>query len=159
MIDVNIPNDIADYKPKLMFGLTGKQVFCILVTFLVILLEFHFLKPFIGDLTIALAAVPAFFAACFGWGEKFTPGHVPFEKYMRSVLFQSLMAPKNRRMRHNDASVIPCDKFYEPLPDSALDPEFLAYVEQVRATMRSGGDGGTEAKRAKKYRKSKQAFL
>lgn len=166
MVEVNIPNNIHEYKPKFMLGLTGKQMLCIVLTAGLILLDFKFLKPYIGDLAVAVAAVPAFFAACFGW---VTPYGMPFEKYLQSVLFQAVLAPKCRRARSvADSFVIPCDKYYEPIPDSAVSAEVLECVTQVREALgivsdeedsdRKGRKSKTSSKKPR-YRKSKMACL
>lgn len=133
MISVEIPNDIAEYKPKLIMGFTGRQVGCLVITATIIALDFAFLKPYIGEtLALLIAVVPAFFAACFGWGESFTPGHIPFEKYLRSVFFETVVAPKMRKCKTLSSMVVPCDKYYQPIPDSELSPELLECVNYVR---------------------------
>lgn len=166
MVEVSIPNNIHEYKPKFMLGLTGKQMVCIVLTAGFILLDFKFLKPYIGDLAVVLAAVPAFLAACFGW---VTPYGMPFEKYLGSVLFQAVLAPKCRRARSDaDSFVIPCDKYYEPIPDSAVSSEVLECVVQVRDALGIASDeedsdkhGHRRKAKAKKprYKKSKLARL
>lgn len=164
MISVEIPNDIADYKPKLMLGFTGRQVVCILLTAVVIFLDFKFLKPYIGDLSVMLAAIPAFFAAMFGWGENFTPGHIPFEKYLKSVFVQTFVAPKTRKCKTNHSFVVPCDKYYIPILDSELSPELLDAVNYVREkngiVVEENIDNKhtLKKKRASKYKKSKLAI-
>lgn len=132
MISVEVPNDIADYKPKFMFGMTGKQLACVIITGGIILLEIKFLMPVIGDLAIVFMAIPAFIAACFGWGETFTPGHIPFEKYLKTVFVQTFVAPKTRCCKTVCPMIVPCDKYYEPVPDSELSPELLEAVNFVR---------------------------
>lgn len=133
MISVEIPNDIADYKPKFLLGLTGRQIVCVLLTAVVIFFDFRFLKPITGDfIALAIAAIPAFFATMFGWGENFTPGRIPFEKYLKSVFFHSLVAPKTRKCRTTTSFVVPCDRYYVPIADSALSPELLEAVNYVR---------------------------
>lgn len=168
MISVEIPNDIADYKPKFLLGLTGRQVVCVLFTAVAIFFDFRFLKPVIGDtLAFAIAAIPAFFATMFGWGENFTPGRIPFEKYLKSVFFHSLVAPKTRKCRTTTSFVVPCDKYYVPIADDALSPELLEAVNYVRE--KSGiviEDENTGRKKHKvsakkktsKYKKSKLAI-
>jgi len=168
MIEVRVPNNITEYKPKFLFGMTGKQFLCVAATAVVILLDIKFLKPVIGDMAIMLAAVPAVIAAAFGWIE---PYGMPFEKYLGSVLFQALLAPKHRTVKYTDASVVPCDKNYVPIPDEALNPEVLQCVQQVRDALgivveeeppkKFGASSGKKPMKAKKvrYRKSKHARL
>lgn len=167
MIEKSIPNNIVEYKPKFLFGLTGKQFVCVALTAVCILLDFIFLKPLIGDLAVVLAAVPAFLAACFGWGEKFTPGNTPFEKYLKTVFIQTFVAPHVRRVKTDSAMVIPCDKYYEPIPDSAVSPEVLSCVQEVRTalgiTVEDETDGSIKTKKKAtarpRYKKSRQACL
>ena len=165
MVEVSIPNNIHEYKPKFMLGLTGRQMFCVVLTAGFILLDFKFLKPYIGDLAVVIAAVPAFLAACFGW---VTPYGMPFEKYLQSVLFQAVLAPKCRRARSALSSfVIPCDKYYEPIPDSSVSTDVLECVLQVRNALGIKSDevdsnkSGYRKTKVKKlrYKKSKLAYL
>ncbi len=166
MISVEMPNDISEYKPKLIMNLTGRQVAMVLITAGCIFLDFRFLKPYVGD-TIALffAVVPACLAACFGWGEKFTPGHVPFEKYLKTVFVQSFVAPKVRKHKTTQAMYVPCDKYFKPVADEELSPELLEHVRYVREhTGLLGDDNAGEGlhqgvKSPKKYVKSKLAML
>ncbi len=164
MISVEIPNDIAEYKPKLILGFTGRQVGCLVVTAAIIAIDFAFLKPYIGEtLSLLLAAVPAFFAACFGWGESFTPGHIPFEKYLRSVFFETVVAPKLRKCK-TTSMVVPCEKDYEPIPDSMLSPELLQHVNYVREknniiVVADEGKTKSQYKKKKKYKPSNLAML
>ena len=124
------------------------------------------MKPYIGE-TFALfvAALPACAAACFGWGEKFTPGHIPFEKYLKTVFVQTFVAPKVRKQKTNNSMVIPCDKYFVAVPDEALPPDVLECVRYVRehtsgAVGGNNGDGAQEGpKPPKKYVKSKLAML
>lgn len=158
MIETKIPNNIVEYKPKFLFGLTGKQFCCIAVTAVLIFLDYRFLKPYIGDLFVVLAAVPAAAAAAFGW---ITPYGMPFEKYLSSVLFQALLAPKFRRNRNvADSFVVPCDIYYEPIPDSAVAPMVMEHVNFVRESLGIEIENGSKNKKRKKarYKKSKQAI-
>ena len=170
MISVEIPNDIAEYKPKLMMGLTGRQVGLVILTAAAILLDFKFLKPYIGEtLALAVAVIPAFIATLFGWGEKFTPGNIPFEKYLKSVFFQSVIAPKTRKCKTSMAMVVPCDKYFEPIPDETLPRELLEHVNYVREKTNAGNIATNDVseqkeprhgkKAKKKYVKSKLAML
>lgn len=169
MIEVSIPNNIKEHKPKFILGFTGRQFVCIVLMAVFVILSFVFLKPYIGDLVIVIAAVPAFICACFGWGDKFTPGNVPFEKYMKSALFQVLLAPKWRKAMTVETSfVIPCDKYYEPIPDSAVSAEVLECVNYVREHLGIAADEEPEKRKGlpgkkkfarPKYKKSKQAIL
>lgn len=166
MIEARIPtNTVSDYKSKFLFGLTGKQVICVGITAVLIYLDFHFLSPYIGDLCVVLAAIPAAAAAAFGW---LCPYGMPFEQYLQSVLLQALLAPKHRKAKTCDSFVIPCDKYYEPIPDSAVSPEVLACVQQVREKLgivveeeQGSRPGIRKNKRPArpKYKKSKAAYL
>lgn len=165
MISVEIPNDIAEYKPKLIMNLTGRQVALVLITAGCIFLDFKFLKPYVGDtLSLFFAALPACAAACFGWGEKFTPGHIPFEKYLKTVFVQTFVAPKVRKQKTSRATYVPCDKYFQPVADEVLPSDVLECVRYVRehtgaAVAENGGGTQQNAKPPKKYVKSKQAML
>lgn len=164
MIEVRIPNNIAEYKPKFILGFSGRQVICILVTAFLILLDFKFLEPYIGDFALVLAAIPATAAAAFGW---IKPYGMPFEKYLKAVLFQALLAPKCRKARNNTPADVPCNKYYVPIPDSALSEEALSCVVKAREALGIAAEEQKPSqgkKRSKttprpRYRKSKAARL
>lgn len=158
MIEVEIPNNVSEYKPKFLLGLSGKQVVCVVLTAAVIFLDFKFLKPFIGDtLALGFAAVPALIAACFGWIE---PYGMTFDKYLRSVLLQALIAPKTRKVKYNSSIVVPCDKDYVPIPDSELNNEVLECVNYVREKIGIEVEkADVSKKRKQKYKKSKLAMM
>lgn len=169
MINVEIPNDIAEYKPKLIAGFTGRQVTCVVLTAVVIVLDWNFIKPYFGDMVfLAVAAGPALLAALFGWKE---PYGMPFEKYLQSVFVQAVVAPKLRKCKTTSALVVPCDKYFEPVPDSALPEEVLECVNYVREKVgipvpdvdensSSKGKGKKKKPTPKpKYKKSKLAML
>ncbi len=164
MIEVEIPNNISEYKPKLLLGLTGKQVVCVVLTAFCIFVDFKFLKPYIGEMfAMALAIIPAAIAAMFGWVE---PYGMTFDKYLKSVLLQAVLAPKARKAKTLSSVVVPCDKNCNIVSDSELSEEVLNCVVQVReASKVNEGDASetteTKAKRKKKprYKKSPQAML
>ncbi len=165
MISVEIPNDIVEYKPKFILGLTGRQVVCVLITAFVIWLDIKFLMPYIGDFAIALAVIPAVIAAMFGWG---SPYGMTFERYLKSVFVQAFIAPKTRKYKTSGTSfVVPCDKYYVPISDSEISPELLEHVNYVKKSLGMNIEETTEntknKKKAKKvipkYKKSKLAML
>ena len=130
MIQVEIPNSVSEYKAKFIAGLTGKQVALICFAGFIIFLDFKFLKPYLGDtIAIGLAIIPAFFAAAFGW---VNPYGMPFDKFFKSVVLQSILAPKVRKAKNTSFVIVPCDKNYVPIPDSMLSEEVLEHVKYVR---------------------------
>ena len=130
MIQVEIPNSVSEYKAKFIAGLTGKQVALICFAGFCIFLDFKFLKPFLGDtLAIGLAIIPAFIAAAFGW---VNPYGMPFDKFLKSVVLQSIVAPKVRKAKNTSSGIVPCDKNYIPIPDSLLPEEILEHVNYIR---------------------------
>lgn len=166
MISVEIPNDVVEYKPKFMLGLTGRQVASLLVASFVIYLDLKYLQPYIGDLAIILAAVPAVIAAMFGW---VSPYGMTFEKFLKSVFVQAFVAPKTRRYKTTTNSlVVPCDKYYVPISDSVLSEELLSHVNFVRESIGMDSTVSSESvygkkkhskKPSAKYKKSKMAML
>ena len=83
MIEIEIPNNVSEYKPKFLFNLTGRQFTGVLLTAVAILLDFKFLESYVGEtIAVIIAIIPAFCAACFGWVE---PYGMPFEKYLKSL--------------------------------------------------------------------------
>ena len=157
MIEVEIPNNIAEYKTKLLFGLTGKQVACVALTATCIFLDFKFLKPYIGEtFAIFLAVIPAFLAAMFGWVE---PYGMTFDKYLKSVLLQAFIAPRKRKAKTLSSIVVPCDKNYVGTADEELAGEVFECVQYVRQKNGIVVDTNTTKPKKVKYKKSPQAIL
>lgn len=166
MISVEIPNDIAEYKPKLIMGLNGRQVVCVVITAVIIFLDMTYLKPYIGDtLSIFIAAIPAFLAAMFGWRQ---PYGMPFEKFLKCVFVEAFVAPKTRTYKTTCSMVVPCDKYFEPVPDELLPQEVLECVqylyEKTGTSPETDNEGTKKGRRSakkvkKKYVKSKLAML
>ena len=165
MIEVEIPNNISEYKPKLLFGLTGKQVVCVVLTALCIFIDFKFLKPYIGEtFAMALAIFPAAIAAMFGWVE---PYGMTFDKYLKSVLIQAVLAPKARKAKTLSSVVVPCDKNCDIVSDSELNEEVLNCVVHVREAIKVNEtdddfettETKTKKKKKPRYKKSPQAIL
>ncbi len=163
MIQVEIPNNVSEYKPKFIAGLTGKQVALAVFAAFAIFLDFKFIKPYTGELiALFIAIIPAFIAAAFGWAE---PYGMPFDKYLKSVLINSLIAPKTRKARSTSSFVVPCDKNYVPIPDSQLSPEVLEHVNYIREKCGIEVPEETNTKKRfkrekkPKYKKSVSAFM
>lgn len=161
MIEIEIPNNVSEYKPKFILNLTGRQVTSVLLTAVAIFLDFTFLEPYVGEtVAIIIAIIPALCGACFGWVE---PYGMTFEKYLKSVLFQAVLAPHIRKAKTNSSIIVPCDKNYTPIPDSALSAEVLECVNYVREKLNDGTDkeesSSNKKHRKPKYKKSKQAYL
>ena len=105
MIQVEIPNSVSEYKAKFIAGLTGKQVALICFAGFAIFLDFKFIKPYLGEtVALAIAVIPAFLAAAFGWSN---PYGMPFDKFLKSVVLQSVVAPKVRKARNKSLFVVP----------------------------------------------------
>ena len=130
MIQVEIPNSVSEYKAKFIAGLTGKQVALVCFAGFAIFLDFKFIKPYLGDtVAIGLAIIPAFLAAAFGW---VNPYGMSFDKFLKSVVLQSIVAPKVRKAKNTSSGIVPCDKNYVPIPDSLLPEEILEHVKYIR---------------------------
>lgn len=162
MVEVRIPNNIAEYKPKFMFGLSFREFVCAAIVVACVALDLKFLRPHLGDLALVLLFIPAAPAVCFGF---IKPYGMTFEKFLHAVLFESVLAPKYRRARTADSTVVPCDKYYVPIPDEAVNPEVLECVVRVRKALGVAQEEQAGKKRGKrknvkpKYKKSKQAYV
>ncbi len=163
MIQVEIPNSVSEYKAKFIAGLTGKQVALICFAGFAIFLDFKFIKPYLGEtVAMAIAIIPAFLAAAFGWSN---PYGMSFDKFLKSVVLQSIVAPKVRKARNSSAFVVPCDKNYVPIPDSHLSEEVLEHVNYIREkcgiTVEDEAESKKKRKKEKKpkYKQSRQALL
>lgn len=83
-LEVKIPKEIMEYKEKIFFGLSIRQLICVVIATVVCLITYFFVKPFIGnDLAGYLVLVEAM--PIMGVGFLRINGFT-FEKYVMLIL-------------------------------------------------------------------------
>ena len=97
MIEVKIPKEIRDFKSKVIFNLTARQIICLVLAIAIDVPAYIFLKPIIGDeiaswLVIFLAA-PIFLV---GFIKK---DGMSYEKYILIMLRFSFLTPRIRKYK------------------------------------------------------------
>lgn len=97
MLEIEIPKDIRDYKPKFIGSFTGRQVVCIAVIILMALLCKGLQENILGlpkstYIPVIFLAVPPFLV---GWGDPLFG--MPAEKYLQTV-FVSQFLSKGKRV-------------------------------------------------------------
>lgn len=91
MIVIKIPKEIREYKEKLIFGLTARQVIAILFVAGICIPAYLFGRKYIGEdaasWLMILAAAPG---VCYGWYQK---NGMPFEKYFSAIAKKLFLYP------------------------------------------------------------------
>ncbi len=83
-LEVKIPKEITEYREKIIFGLSVRQLFCVAIAAIICLITFFAVKPFIGnDLAGYLVLVEAM--PIMGVGFLRINGFT-FERYVMIVL-------------------------------------------------------------------------
>lgn len=94
MIEVKIPKEIKRYEAKAAGPFTLRQLICLIICLPIGIAIYVFSKPYVGD-TMAgfLVFIPGGAAYLFGWRK---PYGMRFEKYMKTVFVNSVLAPTKR---------------------------------------------------------------
>lgn len=99
MIEAKMPKDIRRYKTKLLGPFTTRQAICVGVMIAVDIALYTTvatpLKLSVNTMIYGLMFVDLPIAL-FGWVE---PHEVPFEKYLKDILFRTYAAPSKRLPR------------------------------------------------------------
>lgn len=94
MIELDIPKDLKDYQPKVIFGLTTRQAICGACALGSALIAYNVAKAFVPQKTaIVIALIFVAIFAAFGWIKQYG---LPLEKYLWSQLWTSYIPPKKR---------------------------------------------------------------
>lgn len=109
MIETNVPDDIRQYKTKLVGPLTLRQLICICIAMALDLLIYAILSPFMGDsadantfLAIVLIVIDLPIVAFTR-----TVQGISMEQYLKFYLIYNFMAPLHRYEKTNLCSVQP----------------------------------------------------
>lgn len=82
-IEVRVPEEITDYKAKILFGLTGRQILGACIGSLIGFGSYYFIKPLVGEDT-AMFITMALSSPVFAWGF-ISPEGYAFEKYLKII--------------------------------------------------------------------------
>lgn len=100
MLEAPIPKDIRKYDAKLIGPFTLRQLLCFLMACLLSFLSYKFLFDILGkDATIFLCFILSTPFIVVGW---YKPYGMPLEKFLRSALISTVLAPKNRKYKTNN---------------------------------------------------------
>lgn len=127
MITVRIPKEIREYKEKLAFGLTARQLVASIIALVICVPLYLYGRKILGeDLTSWIVILVALPCAGIGFIKK---NGMPFEKYMWAVLKQNLIYPQK--------TLFKTDNFFRSAQDQA-------YQEDMK---------NVNSKKMKKYKK------
>lgn len=97
MIERPIPKEIKDFKEKIVFGLTVRQLISTIITLGICVPTYIFGRPYLGDdiasWVCILVGVPSI---AFGFFQK---NGMVFEKYICAILKSSVLLPTQRKYR------------------------------------------------------------
>lgn len=145
MAYVPVPKDLSKIKPKVMFGLTKRQLVCFGAGVAVGLPLFFLLRAFASisaaALVMILSMLPFFL---LGMYEK---DGQPLEAVLKNVLHTLFLTPKQRPYR--------TDNFYAALEQQyALDKEVQAIVRKTRSAGKKASGAKTDTGRKKATRRA-----
>lgn len=100
MISVDIPKDIRDYKEKMAFGLTLRQMVATGIALITCVPLYIFGRQYIGDDTMSWIII-AIALPCVAVGFVKKNG-MPFEKYAAAFLRQQLIYPQKTKFKTNN---------------------------------------------------------
>lgn len=109
MIELPITKDITKYKPKLLLGLTTRQVICTIIAIALVVptylvLSKLFIKDVVYVLTLAVAAPPIL---C-GFVQRY---ELPYEVFAKLWVKSNLLTPKIRKYQQTNTFEEFFDKF------------------------------------------------
>lgn len=113
MIEIKMPKDINEYQPKIIGPLTLREFICISVAAAFALLIYNYVLPFCGQgIASYLMFIPAAFAYCFGW---LKPYGMTFEKFVKSIFINVLIAPSVRKYKTENQYDLAQKEYYEKI--------------------------------------------
>lgn len=115
MISVDIPKDIREYKEKLAFGLTLRQMLATGIALIICVPLYLFGRKYISDDLMSWIIIGVALP-CVGVGFIKKNG-MPFEKYMWAILKQQLIFPQKTKFR--------TDNFFREMQEKAEQEERL----------------------------------
>ncbi|MEG0614137.1 MAG: PrgI family protein [Oscillospiraceae bacterium] len=99
MIAVRIPKEIKEYKEKIAFGLTGRQIICSVLMLVIAVPLYVFGRKYIQEDVIAwLVILIGLPLAAIGFVKK---NGMPFEKFIAAIFKSIFLYPSKRKYRTN----------------------------------------------------------
>lgn len=104
MIEIDIPSiDPIQHKPKVFFGMTTRQIICIIPGVGLGAILFALCYSWSLDIALLLLGISVVPAVCLGW---LTPYNMVFEDYVKLVYFNTFVSnPKRIYKTDNEADV------------------------------------------------------
>lgn len=97
MIEIRMINDIGSYESKIFGPFTLRQFLSIAIAAPIGFVAYQTLSPYLTkDLAGFLLMIPAGIAYLFGW---YKPYGMHFEKFMKSVFINTVLAPSHRKYK------------------------------------------------------------
>ena len=97
MIERPIPKEIKDFKEKLVFGLTARQLVATIITLIVCVPTYIVGRPYLGDdLASWICIIVAFPTVAIGFYKK---NGMNFEQYMVAMFKFNFVVPTTRKYK------------------------------------------------------------
>lgn len=109
MIELPITKDITKYKPKLLLGMTTRQVFCTVIALILVVPAYLILsKIFIKDVVYFACILCAAPPILCGFVQRY---ELPYEVFAKLWLQSNLLTPKVRKYQQTNTFEEFFDKF------------------------------------------------
>ena len=97
MIERPIPKEIKDFKEKLVFGLTARQLIATILTLIICVPTYIFGRPYLGDdLASWICIIVAFPTVAIGFYKK---NGMNFEQYLKAIFRFNVIVPNTRKYK------------------------------------------------------------
>lgn len=97
MIEIKIPQEIRNYKEKLILGMTLRQIICLTLAIAINVPMYMFLRPHIGDeiasWIIMITGIPLFLIGFFKYN------NMNFESFAMMMIRFNFMTPQKRKYK------------------------------------------------------------
>lgn len=139
-IQMPIPKEISSFKPKIMLGMTFRQLICGSIGIVSTVVIYALLGKYIpsNDLKVILSGLVMVPCVCLGWIE---PYGMSFEKFIITYIQNCILSPSVRKYKAENNFEI-------------FEKDMHKYFEAEEKK-----DKSKKKRKKKKYKKSKDAFL
>lgn len=97
MIERPIPKEIKDFKEKLVFGLTARQLIATILTLIICVPTYIFGRPYLGDdLASWICIIVSFPTVAIGFYKK---NGMNFEQYLKAIFRFNVIVPNTRKYK------------------------------------------------------------
>ncbi len=162
-LEVRVPKEITEYKEKIIFGLSIRQLFSFIIAMVIGFLSYYISLKFFGkevaSYVVILITMPIF---AFGFFKK---DGFPFEKYIVIMIRQKL--GNNKRIYKTDLNIVKIEgkegemigakKVYKRKKGQRKEREFKVFEIRKKDTKRKSKEVNRKIKTARKqYKTTKQ---